>query len=156
MKLLSTSLLALFIAFAPLCASIHCAAAVHHRVASSSQEHHHKSKRAETHKTHQVEYGTASWYGAKDQGRTMACGKPFNEHALTAAHRTLPLGTKVKVTDLRNGRSVIVRIRDRGPAIESRLIDLSRAAARRLGFTHNGLAPVKVRVLSVPKRTSKD
>ncbi|MGH9327191.1 MAG: septal ring lytic transglycosylase RlpA family protein [Terriglobia bacterium] len=85
----------------------------------------------------------------------MACGEPFNEHALTAAHRTLPLGTEVRVTNLRNGRSVDVKIKDRGPGIAGRAIDLSRAAARRLGFTHRGLAPVRIRVVSLPRRNSR-
>ncbi|MGH9436600.1 MAG: septal ring lytic transglycosylase RlpA family protein [Terriglobia bacterium] len=99
--------------------------------------------------TRKVQYGTASWYGGPhEQGRETACGQPFNDHALTAAHRTLPLGTKVKVTNLRNGRSVTVKIKDRGPWVGDRLIDLSRAAAKRLGFVHRGLAPVKVRVLT--------
>ncbi len=99
-----------------------------------------------------VQYGIASWYGREDQGRLMACGVPFNEYAMVAAHRTLPLGTRVRVTNLRNGRSVVVRISDRGPGVRGRIIDVSKAAARRLGFTHRGLAPVKVRVLSVPSR----
>lgn len=97
-----------------------------------------------------VEYGKASWYGARSQGREMACGRPFNEHALIAANRTLPLGTRVRVTNLRNGRSVVVRIMDRGPWVAGRIIDLSRAAAERLGFVHRGLAPVKIRVVSRP------
>ena len=79
--------------------------------------------------TPKVQYGTASWYGAKAQGRLMASGEPFDENALVAAHRTLPLGTTVIVTNLRNGLSVIVRIMDRGPMITSRIIDLSKAAA---------------------------
>jgi rare lipoprotein A len=97
-----------------------------------------------------VQYGTASWYGAKWQGRLMACGEPFDENALTAAHRTLPLGAEVKVTNLENGRSVNVRVKDRGPAITGRLIDLSKAAAVRLGFVHRGLTPVKVQVVRMP------
>lgn len=97
-----------------------------------------------------VQYGTASWYGAKAQGRRMASGEPFDENALIAAHRTLPLGTTVIVTNLRNGLSVIVRIMDRGPMITSRLIDLSKAAAVQLGFVHRGLTPVKVQVVSLP------
>lgn len=97
-----------------------------------------------------VQYGIASWYGARSQGRLMACGQPFNEHALTAAHRTLPLGSRVRVTNLRNGRSVVVKIRDRGPMVRGRVIDLSRAAARRLRFTGRGLAPVRISVLSEP------
>jgi rare lipoprotein A len=80
----------------------------------------------------------------------MACGEPFDENALTAAHRTLPLGSVVTVTNLRNGRSVTVRVKDRGPAISGRLIDLSKAAAVRLGFIHRGLTPVKVQVVRVP------
>ena len=82
----------------------------------------------------------------------MACGEPFNEHAMVAAHRALPLGTAVKVTNLRNGRSVVVRIMDRGPQIAGRAIDLSKAAADQLRFTRQGLAPVRVRFLSTPKR----
>ncbi len=80
----------------------------------------------------------------------MASGEPFDEHALTAAHRTLPLGTKVTVTNLRNGRAVTVRIKDRGPAIAGRVIDLSKAAAMRLGFVHRGLTFVEVQVVSLP------
>ena len=100
--------------------------------------------------TQKVQYGIASWYGAKWQGRPMASGEPFDENALTAAHRTLPLGAKVEVTNLRNGRSVTVRIRDRGPAVAGRVIDLSKAAAARLGFVHRGLTIVEVRVVSLP------
>jgi rare lipoprotein A (peptidoglycan hydrolase) len=100
-----------------------------------------------------VEYGTASWYGPGFQGRRMATGRPFNEDAMTAAHRTLPLGTTVLVTNLLNGRSVIVSIMDRGPMIATRLIDLSRAAAIRLGFVDRGLTRVKVEVVSVPSAT---
>jgi rare lipoprotein A len=66
----------------------------------------------------------------------MASGEPFDENALIAAHRTLPLGAEVKVTNLENGRSVTVRVKDRGPAITGRLIDLSKAAPARLGFVH--------------------
>ena len=100
--------------------------------------------------TQKVQYGTASWYGAQWQGRLMACGEPFDENALTAAHRTLLLGSVVTVTNLRNGRSVTVRVKDRGPAIRGRLIDLSKAAALRLGFIHRGLTPVKVQVVRMP------
>jgi len=100
--------------------------------------------------TQKVQYGTASWYGARWQGRLMASGEPFDENALTAAHRTLPLGAEVKVTNLENGRSVTVRVKDRGPAIAGRLIDLSKAAAVLLGFVHRGLTPVKVQVVRMP------
>jgi rare lipoprotein A len=100
-----------------------------------------------------VQYGVASWYGGRNQGRLMACGEPFDQYSMVAAHRTLPLGTRVRVTNLRNGRSVVVRIMDRGPAVAGRVIDLSKAAASRLRFTHGGLTPVKIRVLSVPGKS---
>lgn len=96
-----------------------------------------------------VQYGLASWYGGEKAGRTMACGDTFNPPAMVAAHRTLPLGTRVEVTNLRNGLSVVVRIMDRGPHIANRIIDLSKGAADRLGFTSQGLTPVRVRVLGI-------
>jgi len=98
-----------------------------------------------------VQYGVASWYGDREQGRPMACGEPFNKYAMVAAHPTLPLGTQVKVTNTRNGLSVVVRIMDRGPHLAGRAIDLSKAAAERLRFTHQGLAPVRIQVLSTPR-----
>ena len=82
-----------------------------------------------------VQYGTASWYGAKAQGRLMASGEPFDENALVAAHRTLPLGTAVIVTNLRNGLSVSVRIMDRGPTIQQAGSSIfPRPRQRQLGF----------------------
>lgn len=77
-----------------------------------------------------------------------ANGERFNQHALTAAHRTLPFGTRVKVTHLANGRSVTVRINDRGPVSRQRLIDLSRAAAEQLGMLRQGVATVRVEALA--------
>ncbi len=103
-------------------------------------------------RSQRVQYGVASWYGGHDQGRMMASGRPFNEYSMVAAHRTLPLGTRVRVTDLRNGRSVVVRIMDRGPNVGGRVIDLSKEAAMRLGFVRRGLAPVRIRTVSTPKR----
>jgi rare lipoprotein A len=94
-----------------------------------------------------VQFGLASWYGPGFQRHITASGASFDDRELTAAHRTLRLGTKVKVTNLNNGRSVVVRVTDRGPWIRGRLIDVSRAAAERLGFKHRGLAPVKVTVI---------
>ncbi|WP_127089524.1 septal ring lytic transglycosylase RlpA family protein [Aquabacter cavernae] len=88
--------------------------------------------------------GTASYYW---QGRGTASGERFNANAMTAAHRSLPFNTKVKVTNLGNGRSVVVRINDRGPFIRSRIIDVSRGAANELGFTGRGLTQVKLTVL---------
>lgn len=105
---------------------------------------------------HQTEeFGLASWYGAAHQGRTTASGEPFDERQLTAAHRTWPMGTLVMVTNLRNGRSVVVRITDRGPAVLGRIIDLSKAAAERLGFIRRGLTPVKVSVIRKGRRPSE-
>lgn len=87
----------------------------------------------------QAQKGHASWY---KMGKVTANGERFNPHGLTAAHRTLPFGTKVKVKNLRNGKSVVVRINDRGPFIKGRIIDLSRAAAERLGFKYDGTTKV--------------
>lgn len=103
-----------------------------------------------------LQYGVASWYGDREQGRLMASGEPFNEYAMVAAHRTLPLGTEVRVTNMRNGRSVVVRIMDRGPHVAGRAIDLSKAAAERLQFTHQGLARVGIRVLNTPVRLRRE
>jgi rare lipoprotein A len=97
-----------------------------------------------------VQYGVASWYRTQGRVHLTASGEYFKESGLTAAHRTLPFGTKVKVTNLTNGRSVVVRINDRGPAIRGRLIDLSKAAAERLGFGRRGLASVRVAVVGLP------
>jgi rare lipoprotein A len=94
--------------------------------------------------------GEASWYGEPHHGRTTASGETYDMNQLTAAHRTLPLGTKVLVTNLKNGRAVEVRINDRGPSIEGRIIDLSYAAARELGAVSGGTIPVRLRVISQP------
>ncbi|AFY68996.1 rare lipoprotein A [Thalassoporum mexicanum PCC 7367] len=91
--------------------------------------------------------GMASWYGPGFNGRQSASGEIFNQNALTAAHRTLPFGTKVKVTNVHNGQSVVVRINDRGPFSGGRIIDLSKAAAGAIGLIRSGVAPVKVEVL---------
>lgn len=88
--------------------------------------------------------GRASWYGGKFHGRRTANGERFDMDDLTAAHRTLPFGTKVRVTNARNGRSVIVRINDRGPFIGGRVIDLSRGAADAIGMVRTGVAPVRI------------
>ena len=93
------------------------------------------------------EVGMASYYGDKHQGRRTANGERFDMHALTAAHRTLPFGTRVEVTNLENGRSVVVRINDRGPFVEGRVIDLSQAAARELRFLGRGTTRVRLKVL---------
>ena len=91
--------------------------------------------------------GIASYYGHVHQGRRMANGQRFDESKLTAASRMLPLGTRVKVTSLRNQKSVIVTITDRGPAVKTRVIDLSTAAARALGMISRGVDRVRVEPL---------
>jgi len=88
--------------------------------------------------------GIASWYGAWFQGKETTNGEHFNMYAMTAAHRQLPFGTRVKVTNLLNQRSVTLRINDRGPVPASRVIDLSYAAARAIGFYEDGLIPVRI------------
>ena len=90
--------------------------------------------------------GNASWYGKKFHGRATASGEDFDMFELTAAHRQLPLGTYVKVTDLRNGKWVIVRINDRGPYIKGRIMDLSYGAARMLDF-HAGVERVRLDIV---------
>ncbi|HAL66740.1 MAG TPA: septal ring lytic transglycosylase RlpA family lipoprotein [Pseudomonas sp.] len=92
--------------------------------------------------------GTASYYGARHHGKRTASGEAFNQHGLTAAHRNLPFGSRVLVTNLANRRSVVVRINDRGPHARSRLIDLSRAAAEKIGMVRSGTARVRVQGLS--------
>ena len=88
--------------------------------------------------------GEASSYGQGFQGKTTANGEKFDKNDLTAAHPTLPLGTKAKVTNLKNGRSVDVRINDRGPYVKGRDIDVSQSAAKKLDITKGGIAPVKI------------
>jgi len=91
--------------------------------------------------------GQASWYGPGFHGRLTANGERYNQNAMTAAHRSLKFGTRVRVTNLNNGRSVVVRINDRGPFIKGRVIDLSAAAARSLNMINSGVVPVKVTIL---------
>src|ERR1700689_2261494 len=88
--------------------------------------------------------GTASWYGTEFQGKQTASGEPFDMLDFTAAHPSLPLGTMVKVTNLRNGKQVVVRVNDRGPVVDGRIIDLSYNAARALGFEQRGLQTVRL------------
>ena len=94
-----------------------------------------------------VEVGTASWYGPGHDGARTASGERFDMNAMTAAHRTLPFGTVILVTNLENQRTVRVRINDRGPHVKGRMLDLSAAAARSLGITRQGLARVRIEVV---------
>lgn len=93
------------------------------------------------------EVGMASWYGDRFHGRPTATGETFDMNALTAAHRTLPLPGLVEVTNLENGRAVVLRVNDRGPFVDGRIIDLSRGAARELGLLERGVGRVRVRYL---------
>lgn len=96
-------------------------------------------------------YGEASWYGGRFQGKKTASGEIFDTNKLTAAHKKLPFGTLVRVVNLQNEKSVVVRINDRGPFVKGRVLDLSFAAAQALGFERKGTAHVEVRVLKLGK-----
>jgi rare lipoprotein A (peptidoglycan hydrolase) len=95
-----------------------------------------------------MQYGVASWYGPGFHGRKTACGETYDQMAMTAAHRTLSFGSRVRVTNLNNNRVIVVRVNDRGPYYDERVIDLSRAAARALDMEHDGLAWVRIELLS--------
>jgi rare lipoprotein A len=97
------------------------------------------------------EVGVASWYGEDFVGKPTASGEPYNMYELTAAHPSLPLGTFVRVTNLRNRHTVVVRINDRGPVVPGRIIDVSYSAARVLNFKAQGIQRVRLDVVSSPK-----
>jgi rare lipoprotein A len=101
-----------------------------------------------------VQRGEVSWYGPGFAGRTTASGERFDPHALTMAHRSLPLGAVVDVTNNANGRHVRVRVNDRGPYHGNRVADLSRAASERLGFVDSGVTDATLRVVSLPNGAS--
>ncbi len=94
-----------------------------------------------------TQIGIASWYGPNFNGQKTSDGEIYNMYDYTAAHKTLPMNTVVKVTNLNNGKSVIVRINDRGPFVKNRIIDLSYAAAKKIGVDVSGTAPVKIKVV---------
>ena len=102
-----------------------------------------------------METGLASWYGPKFHGKLTASGEVFNQEKFTAAHPTLPWGTRVKVTNLDNGKSVDVRINDRGPFKRGRIIDVSRAAARALGMVGRGITTVQIEWLSDSEKSTE-
>jgi rare lipoprotein A len=95
--------------------------------------------------------GTASWYGDIFEGKPTASGEPYAMHEMTAAHLTLPMGSYVRVTNLRNGRAVVVRVNDRGPIVPGRIIDLSYGAAQALNFRQRGLQRVRLDLVSRPQ-----
>jgi len=90
------------------------------------------------------ETGVASWYGPGFHGRPTASGEIFDQHAMSCAHRSAPFGSRLRVTDLSSGRSVVCRVNDRGPFTKGRVVDLSRAAAEQLGIIARGVAAVRV------------
>jgi rare lipoprotein A len=100
----------------------------------------------------QPQTGEASWYGEEFEGNTTANGEVYDSNGLTAAHPTLPFGTTVRVTNLSNRRHILLRINDRGPYIGRRLIDVSKRAAKRLGFVDSGTTHVRVEVVARPPR----
>jgi rare lipoprotein A len=102
---------------------------------------------AKQHHSHHGQTGYASYYARAHDGLRTASGERYDMDELTAAHRTLPFGTRVRVTNLENGRHVVVRINDRGPFSQGRVIDVSYAAARKLGLVHSGVAKVRLQVL---------
>ena len=103
-----------------------------------------------------IQEGTISWYGAQFHDRPTASGELFDRRDLTMAHPTLPFGTRVLVTNLRNGRSVVVRVNDRGPFIGHRIADLSQAAASLLGMMGKGVAKARIEVLGDDEYTARN
>src|SRR5437660_8572875 len=103
-------------------------------------------------KAQPYQIGTASWYGEYFDGKPTASGEPYDMYDMTAAHLTLPLGSYVKVTNLRNDRAVVVRVNDRGPIIPGRIIDLSYGAAAVLGYDKQGLQRVRLDVVKPPRQ----
>ena len=99
------------------------------------------------------ETGVASWYGAEFHGRPTANGETYNMYGLTAAHRLMPLGTTIRVTERETGRSVTVKVNDRGPFVRGRILDLSYGAAKALGMTGSGTAPVAIEVVGLPQES---
>ena len=102
-----------------------------------------------------VQDGTASWYGSDFHGKETSSGEIYNMHAMTAAHKTLPLGVYVKVQNRKNGREIVVRVNDRGPFVGGRIIDLSYSAAKELGVVNSGTAQVQVAALGYIGRSAK-
>jgi rare lipoprotein A len=99
--------------------------------------------------------GLASWYGEDFHGKATASGEPYDMLDFTAAHMIIPLGTYVRVTNLRNGRSVVVKVNDRGPVVPGRIIDLSYNAARALNFSARGVQQVRLDLVSTPTQANR-
>jgi rare lipoprotein A len=110
-----------------------------------------KSNNKYTGKVKPYQVGTASWYGGNFEGKPTASGEPYEMYDMTAAHLTLPLGSYVRVTNLRNGKAVVVRVNDRGPVVPGRIIDLSYGAAQALQFRQKGLQRVRLDLVNPPQ-----
>lgn len=110
--------------------------------------------RKQVDKTQPYQVGTASWYGANFDGKETASGEKYNMHDMTAAHLTLPMGSYVRVTNLRNGKAVVVRVNDRGPIVPGRIIDVSYGAAQALQMKAHGLQRVRLDLVN-PNRVAK-
>ncbi|MGJ8695769.1 MAG: septal ring lytic transglycosylase RlpA family protein [Verrucomicrobiaceae bacterium] len=116
--------------------------------AASSPSVKEKSEPAEEPAVLSTQYGIASWYSIRtNHGTRTASGRPLQDHAYTAAHRTLKMGTRIRVTNLSNGRSEILRVTDRGPYTKGRVVDVTIGSAKRLGFYSRGLTQVKVEAI---------
>jgi rare lipoprotein A len=113
------------------------------------------TKAPTVHRQHWFQFGRASWYGHALQGLPTATGEAYDMNAMTCAHRTLPLGSLVRVTNLRNHRSLVLRVNDRGPMVETRVVDLSYAAAKRLGFSHIGIVRVRLDLVDIKPSPSE-
>lgn len=118
------------------------ASSAHNRAVPAKPENRHQTGK---HQPYQI--GTASWYGEDFDGKPTASGEDYDMYDMTAAHPTLPLGSYVKVTNLHNGRAVVVKVNDRGPIVQGRIIDLSYGAARALQFHERGLQKVRLDVV---------
>lgn len=125
-----------------------------HRIEQNKQTQQEERSTA-THSVH-TEIGEASWYGSEFQGKKTASGEIFDQTKMTAAHPSLPMGTKAKVTNLDNDEKIEVRINDHGPYTEDRVIDVSRAAAKKLDMDKDGTAHVKIETKHVKKKDSTD
>ena len=100
------------------------------------------------------QYGNASWYGGPLHGKKTASGERFDMYSFTGAHRELPFGTIIRVTNLRNGKEVYIKVNDRGPFVKDRIVDLSHAAAKAIGFNRRGVIRVKIEVISLPSSST--
>lgn len=105
----------------------------------------------------ETQTGLAAYYSSRLQGRRTASGERFDNAALTTAHQTLPFGTRVKITNEKNGKSAVLRVNDRGPTQPNRIVDVSRAAAQRMGFVQSGVTPARLEVVEAakPRRAAK-